>query len=417
MNRLRSIRSLVVASAVALMAVGMVVSATPAAAGVAPTVNGPAPMSGPLGGGIPVRIYGSDFTGATAVKFDTTNATSYAVIDDNLITAVVPAYGGSSNTAVDIKVTTSFGTGTLTGGFYYTGASFTVTPTTGLHPSDTVTAALTSYAATKSIIFPEFNPLQVYLEGVGACSKGGSATCPPAFTGSPAYAQVLGSQQTTDGSGNYTYNSLALPASFSGNNGTSYDANIACPVNQTTADYLGDSAPVSLNKPGFSGRCYLGVNQFGVGTLERRITYTTDPTPAAPTLAISPTSGHKGTTINITPASSTHWNANPLFGSSTTAGNPGQTIVQVKVCGLGGVPSSCSTTVSTDATVDMTRYKTSSTTTPITAVFSGATAAGSVVVGTDVSPCTCTVRVRQWLPGFAPPSTSYIEKTATLTIT
>lgn len=421
MNRVRSTRRLTVVCAVALVAVGMAVSAPPALATNPPRVDGPAPQSGPTAGGNAVRIYGADFTGATLVKFGTLNATSYVVVDDNLITAVVPAAsggGGASNTSVNVKVTTPSGTDTMTGGYYYTNATLGLSTSTGLAPGDTINITLTGYKASTSVIVPEFNPLQLYLEGtIGACSKGTSPTCPPAFpAGPPPYAQPLGGTQTTTGSGGLSY-SPSLPNPFTGTSGTSYDANTACPVNQTTADYLGNSPGASANQPSYSAKCHIAVGQFGAGTLETPISYTADPTPTAPTLVISPTSASIGNTINITSASSANFNANPFFGSSTTASNPGETIVQVKICGLGGVSTACSSTVSTDATVGMTRYKTSSTTTPITVAFSGAKAAGSIVVGADVSPCTCTVRVRQWRTGYAPNNTNYIEKTATLTIT
>ncbi len=50
-----------------------------------------------------VTINGADFTGATAVKFGTTDATSFKVEDDGQITAVAPAGDGS----VDVTVTTA----------------------------------------------------------------------------------------------------------------------------------------------------------------------------------------------------------------------------------------------------------------------------------------------------------------------
>ena len=46
----------------------------------APTVTGLSPTSGPLAGGTPVTITGTGFTGATAVDFGTTAATSYTVV-------------------------------------------------------------------------------------------------------------------------------------------------------------------------------------------------------------------------------------------------------------------------------------------------------------------------------------------------
>ncbi len=68
----------------------------------APSVSGLSPAEGPEAGGTSVVISGSGFTGATAVQFGSTNATSFKVNSDNSITAVSPS--GSGN--VDVTVTT-----------------------------------------------------------------------------------------------------------------------------------------------------------------------------------------------------------------------------------------------------------------------------------------------------------------------
>src|SRR5205814_402873 len=60
--------------------------------------------------GTSVTITGTNFTGATAVKFGSTNATSFKVNSPASITATAPAGSGM----VDVTVTTSAGT-TATG--------------------------------------------------------------------------------------------------------------------------------------------------------------------------------------------------------------------------------------------------------------------------------------------------------------
>ena len=55
-----------------------------------------------------MTIFGTNFTGATAVQFGTVNATSYTVSSTGVITAVSPA--GTADTFVDITVTTPGGT-------------------------------------------------------------------------------------------------------------------------------------------------------------------------------------------------------------------------------------------------------------------------------------------------------------------
>jgi hypothetical protein len=73
----------------------------------APTVTIVSPNQGPTTGGTSVTITGTNFIGATSVKFGTTNATSFTVDNATQITATSPA--GTLGT-VDITITTPAGT-------------------------------------------------------------------------------------------------------------------------------------------------------------------------------------------------------------------------------------------------------------------------------------------------------------------
>lgn len=73
-----------------------------------PVVTAISPASGPLSGGTTVTITGSNFTGATAVSFGRTPASSFTVNSDTSITAVSPAAAGVG--PVDVTVTTPDGT-------------------------------------------------------------------------------------------------------------------------------------------------------------------------------------------------------------------------------------------------------------------------------------------------------------------
>ncbi|MEZ5407290.1 MAG: IPT/TIG domain-containing protein [Acidimicrobiales bacterium] len=84
-----------------------------------PTVTAVAPTGGPLDGGQVVAITGTGFTGATAVKFDTVDATSYAIVSNTRIVATVP--DGAAAGAKIIKVTNVDGTNS-TGSAYTYGA-------------------------------------------------------------------------------------------------------------------------------------------------------------------------------------------------------------------------------------------------------------------------------------------------------
>jgi hypothetical protein len=88
----------------------------------APTVSSFSPTSGHVGDS--VTITGTGFTGASAVAFNGTNASSFTVNSDTQITATVPS-GATTGT---LSVTTANGTGTSSG-------SFTVLP-----PAPTITS-------------------------------------------------------------------------------------------------------------------------------------------------------------------------------------------------------------------------------------------------------------------------------------
>jgi hypothetical protein len=83
----------------------------------APTVTVVSPTSGSTAGGTTVLITGTNLTGATAVKFGTTSATSYTVNSATSITAVSPA---ESAATVDITVTTPVSTSVVSSADDYT---------------------------------------------------------------------------------------------------------------------------------------------------------------------------------------------------------------------------------------------------------------------------------------------------------
>ena len=77
----------------------------------APAITAISPNSGVLAGGTTVTITGTDFAGATAVRFGATAATSFTVNSDTSITATAPPAAAVG--AVDITVTTAAGTSAL----------------------------------------------------------------------------------------------------------------------------------------------------------------------------------------------------------------------------------------------------------------------------------------------------------------
>ncbi|KUL43849.1 cell shape-determining protein [Streptomyces sp. NRRL F-4489] len=118
-----------------------------------PVLNDVQPGSGPLAGGNTVTLTGSHLLGATAVRFGSTAASSFTVVSDTAITAVVPP--GSTAGAVPVTVTTPGGTG---GGvsYLYLGAPVlsALSPAQGpLSGGETVTLTGSGLGATTSVRF------------------------------------------------------------------------------------------------------------------------------------------------------------------------------------------------------------------------------------------------------------------------
>ena len=90
----------------------------PGTASSVPVITSVSPATGAAAGGTLVTISGSGFTGTvstTGVKFGGTNATSFNVINDSLISAVTPAHSAG---AVDVLVTNGVGPSTTGTGAY-----------------------------------------------------------------------------------------------------------------------------------------------------------------------------------------------------------------------------------------------------------------------------------------------------------
>jgi alpha-tubulin suppressor-like RCC1 family protein len=81
-----------------------------------PAIASVSPTLGPAAGGATVTIAGVEFTGATAVKFGTTEAASFTVNSSGSITATAPAGTGT----VDVTVTTPAGISPITANDRYT---------------------------------------------------------------------------------------------------------------------------------------------------------------------------------------------------------------------------------------------------------------------------------------------------------
>ncbi|MER6415115.1 IPT/TIG domain-containing protein [Streptomyces humidus] len=83
---------------------------------VLPTVTAVSPATGPASGGTAVTLTGTNFTGATAVRFGSDNAPSFTVTSSTRITTVSPS---GSPGAVPVTVTTPSGTSASAAAAYF----------------------------------------------------------------------------------------------------------------------------------------------------------------------------------------------------------------------------------------------------------------------------------------------------------
>ncbi|MGW3010119.1 IPT/TIG domain-containing protein [Streptomyces sp. NPDC001219] len=118
----------------------------------APVLAAVFPLSGPLGGGNTVTLTGTHLVEATAVRFGSTPATSFTVVSDTQITAVVPAGAAGP---VGVTVTTVGGTSNPVSYTYLAAPTITtLAPTQGpTSGGTTVTLTGTNFAQTTTVLF------------------------------------------------------------------------------------------------------------------------------------------------------------------------------------------------------------------------------------------------------------------------
>ena len=128
----------------------------------APTVTSLNPTHGPAAGGTSVTITGTNLTGATAVKFGSTNATSFTVNSATQITATAPA--GTAGSTVDVTVTTPGGTSATNAGDHYSYDTIGAPTVTSLDNQlgdpaggDTITITGTNFTGATAVKFGSTN--------------------------------------------------------------------------------------------------------------------------------------------------------------------------------------------------------------------------------------------------------------------
>jgi hypothetical protein len=114
-----------------------------------PSVTQITSTEGSTAGGVMVTVLGSNFTGASAVKFGSTAATTYTVVNDGLILATAPAESAGT---IDITVTTPSGTSSTGSADQFT---YSTAPTvTGISPNSGSVSGGTSVTITGTSFFP-----------------------------------------------------------------------------------------------------------------------------------------------------------------------------------------------------------------------------------------------------------------------
>jgi hypothetical protein len=198
----------------------------------APVIQSFSPDTGSTAGGTRVSIDGSGFTGATAVSFGSTPATSFTVLEDSLIFATVPAH---SPGAVPITITAPGGTTTTRLDYDY------VTPlaVTGVSPAsgstvggNTVTitgsgftnAFLVNFGSVAATNFTVDSDTQI------------TAIAPPGTAGTVDVLVAAGSgTSAASAADQYTYQAPTCAITITGTNGTplTVTSGLTCLVNAT----------------------------------------------------------------------------------------------------------------------------------------------------------------------------------------
>jgi hypothetical protein len=178
----------------------------------APTVTGLDVNTGTTAGGTLVTLSGTNFAAASAVKFGTTNATSFTVLSDTQIQATSPA--GSAGT-INITVTTPGGTSSTGSANQFTYVAASVPTVTLLSATSGSTAGGTSVSLTgtnftgaTAVNFGSFAATSFTVNSATSIT----ATSPAEPAGIINVTVTTSAGTSTTGSGNqFTYNAASAP--------------------------------------------------------------------------------------------------------------------------------------------------------------------------------------------------------------
>lgn len=195
----------------------------------APTVTAINPSSGSSGGGTPVTITGTDFTGATVVKIGGVNATGITVVDSATITATTGAHAVG---LVDVVVTTPGGTGTGVGLYNYVAA-----PTvTSISPNNGTAAGSTFVTITGTNFLAGATVTIGGVAATGITVVNSTTITATTAAGSPGPASVLVTTTLGTNGANTLYTYTGSPPTISRPTATSITATSAVLGGQVASD-------------------------------------------------------------------------------------------------------------------------------------------------------------------------------------
>ena len=273
-----------------------------------PTIASVSPAAGQEVGGTIVTVTGTNFTGATAVTFGGTPATSFTVSSATQIQATAPAGTGT----VDVAVATAGGEATSAGAYTYVPAPTiaSVSPTAGSEAGGTlVTITGTGLSGATSVTFGATPATSFTVSSATQIQ----ATA-PAGTGTVDVAVATAGGEATS-AGAYTYVPVPTIISISPTSGLEAGGTAVTIIGTYLADatsvtFAGTAATVTANSDtqitvtapaGTPGEADVVVTTAG-GQATAVGAYTYLPTPAPAITSVSPTEGYHvgGTTVVIT---------------------------------------------------------------------------------------------------------------------
>ncbi|MBL1099455.1 beta strand repeat-containing protein [Streptomyces coffeae] len=330
---------------------GLTYSFTPA-----PTVSSVSPNQGPGGGGNTVIITGSALSGATTVRFGSTNASSFTVVSSTQITAVAPAGSGS----VQVTVTTPGGTSNGVSYTYVGAPSLTsVSPNQGPPAGgNTVTLAGSGLSGATSVLFGS-TPATSFT--VNSASQ--ITAVAPAGSGS-VQVTVVAPGGTSNGVG-YTYTSAPVLSSVSPNQGPAAGGNTVTLTGSgftgVTAVLFGSTAavftfvsPTQITAIAPAGSGTVQVTVVTPGGTSNGVSYTYTAGPVLTSISPSQGSVNGGNTVILTGSGFTGATA-VTFGFqpavSFTVGSSTQITAVVPPGSAGAVPVTVTTPGGTSGSV------------------------------------------------------------------